>query len=188
MSEGSSARSRLLTCSSMSAFTFCRATKAEIGTCGRALRNCSSSHAVKSRAASGPSALRTVSGSSSVCISHTPLYLDHITQHLNTHSLIPRSWPRRSRQGGHANTLILQDGAGVAQTSLYVLARQSGVVAQQVRLTPALRQEIDDKLDREACALNDRFPNQDARINDDAFLPVHTIILLMAGSCSARGS
>jgi hypothetical protein len=64
-----------------------------------------------------------------------------------------------------------------AQAGLHILVCQSWIVAQDLSLCPALRQEIDDELHCKAGTSQDWLSHQDVRINVDSFLPIQRSLL-----------
>ncbi len=68
--------------------------------------------------------------------------------------------------------LCMEDCAGVAETSSEIFGRQPRIVAQDLVLGPAFRQQIDEKFDRESSAPDHRLPSQDVRIENDPLLPI----------------
>jgi len=68
--------------------------------------------------------------------------------------------------------LRLEDCAGVAETSSEIFGRQPRIIAQDLVLGPAFRQQIDEKLDRESSTPDHRLPSQDVRIENDPLLPI----------------
>lgn len=66
----------------------------------------------------------------------------------------------------------MQHIAGGAETRPDVRLSDTGVVARDVILGPSLGEQVDDVLDGETAALDDRLAGQDGRIEEDAFSPL----------------
>src|SRR5215212_2534972 len=82
--------------------------------------------------------------------------------------LIP--WATLYRPAGAGWRLIR---AGIGQTRLDIFAGQAGVIVQDLGFAPAVGQEIDDKLHRQAGAFDHRLSGQHFRIDVDPILPGH---------------
>src|SRR5215212_6410258 len=67
------------------------------------------------------------------------------------------------------NPLPLQRLGGVVERGLDVLRGQLRIVAEDLLGGPALGQQIDEELDRQPGALDDRLADQDSRVDHDPF-------------------
>ena len=84
--------------------------------------------------------------------------------------------------GERVNPLRAEDLGRVAKARRDVLALEARVVLEDLGLRPALRQEVDDELDRQAGTPHDRLTAKHLGIEDDSLGPIHaTTIIARSG-------
>ena len=66
---------------------------------------------------------------------------------------------------------------GALQARQDVLMRQMRVVTEQVGFRPARTQHLQDQLNRDSRAADDRLSSKHLRVQDDTILPVHARIV-----------
>jgi hypothetical protein len=76
-------------------------------------------------------------------------------------------------------SVFFVDAIFKGETRLDAFVRQSGIIAQDIWIGPLLRHQIDDQVDGGLCSTNNRFADEDIRVGDDSFLPVHRVSLLI---------
>jgi len=76
-------------------------------------------------------------------------------------------------RGKWIDLLGLHHGARVLQAGMNVLDSQLRVACEDIRFGPPLGEQVDDQFDRQAGSADDRFPDQNRRVDYDALLPGH---------------
>src|SRR5688572_30778099 len=91
----------------------------------------------------------------------------------DTFSLTSKRMSEASPGGQRVNPFRFQHVTGVSQARLDVFGRQVIILAQNLFRRPTSPQQIDDKLHANASSSNDRFADQDFRIERNSIMPVH---------------